>query len=259
VGDPNPRVAGGGFAALRARQIEVVDGVLREEAARANQPFFTWVREGRPFVTMKIALSRDGRVSARAGTRSSITAAAANRHVHRDRAETDAVGVGVGTVLADDPLLTARGAWRERPLTRVVFDRSLRIPATARLFSTLTAGPVIVCTSANAVDGGAVAALTRAGAQLEAIRGDFLPEALRRLGDLGVTSIILEGGPVLHGSLWRARLVDRVQLYIGQRALGDDGAPWLDGATFSIGALSSVTTRWLDGDLLIEGDVHGTH
>jgi diaminohydroxyphosphoribosylaminopyrimidine deaminase/5-amino-6-(5-phosphoribosylamino)uracil reductase len=99
----------------------------------------------------------------------------------------------------------------------------------------------------------------RAGAQLEAIRGDFLPEALRRLGDLGVTSLILEGGPALHASLWRARLVDRVQLYIGQRTLGGDGVPWLDGATFRIGALSTVTTRWLGGDLLIEGDVHGTH
>jgi diaminohydroxyphosphoribosylaminopyrimidine deaminase/5-amino-6-(5-phosphoribosylamino)uracil reductase len=82
---------------------------------------------------------------------------------------------------------------------------------------------------------------------------------LRRLGDLGVTSIILEGGPALHGSLWRARLVDRVQLYIGQRALGADGVPWLDAATFSLSALSRVGTRWLGGDLLIEGDVHGTH
>lgn len=259
VRDPNPRVAGGGFTALRARHIEVVDGVLRDEATRVNQPFFTWVRQGRPLVTMKIALSGDGRVAARTGTRTSITAAAANRHVHRDRAETDAIGVGAGTVLSDDPLLTARGAWRERPLTRVVFDRSLRISSAARLFSTLTAGPVIVCTLANAIDGGAAAALTRAGAQLEAIRGDFLPEALRRLGDRGVTSLILEGGPALHASLWRARLVDRVQLYIGPRALGADGVPWLDGATFRISALSRVTTRWLGGDLLIEGDVHGTH
>jgi diaminohydroxyphosphoribosylaminopyrimidine deaminase/5-amino-6-(5-phosphoribosylamino)uracil reductase len=259
VRDPNPRVAGGGFAALRAGGIEVLDGVLGDEAARVNQPFFTWVAHGRPFVTMKIALSGDGRVAASPGIRTPITGSASNRQVHRDRAETDAIGIGAGTVLSDDPLLTARGAWRARPLTRVVFDRSLRIPAAARLFSTLTAGPVIVCTSANAVDGGAAAALTRAGAQLEAIRGDFLPEALRRLGDLGVTSIILEGGPALHGSVWRARLVDRVQLYIGRHALGGDGVPWLDDATFPLGALSRVTTRWLDGDLLIEGDVHGTH
>jgi len=259
VRDPNPRVAGGGFAALRAHGIEVVDGVLQEEAARANQPFFTWTRQGRPFVTMKIALSRDGRVAAGGGVRTSITGPASDRRVHRDRAETDAIGIGVGTVLTDDPLLTARGAWRERPLTRVVFDRSLRTPPTARLFSTLTAGPVIVCTLANAVDGEAASALTGAGAQVEGIRGNFLPEALRRLGELGVTSIILEGGPALHGSAWRARLVDRVQLYIGQRALGVDGVPWLDGATFSLSALSRVGTRWLGGDLLIEGDVHGAY
>lgn len=259
VRDPNPRVAGGGFTALRARGIEVVDGVLEEEAARANQPFFTWVRNGRPFVTMKIALSSDGRVAASRGTRTPITGAAADRQVHRDRAETDAIGVGAGTVLTDDPLLTARGPWRERPLTRVVFDRSLRLSPAARLFSTLEAGPVIVCTLTNAVDGGAAEALTKAGAQLEAIRGDFLPEALRRLGDLGVTSIILEGGPALHGSVWRARLVDRVQLYIGQQPLGVDGVPWLDGKTFPLSALSRIGTRWLGGDLLIEGDVHGTH
>ena len=259
VRDPNPRVAGGGFAVLRARGVEVVDGVMEEEAARANQPFFTWTREGRPLVTMKIALSQDGRVAAGRGMRTPITGPASDRQVHRDRAETDAIGIGVGSVLTDDPLLTARGAWRERPLTRVVFDRSLRTPPTARLFSTLAAGPVIVCTLANAVDGEAAAGLRGAGAQVEGIRGNFLPEALRRLGELGVTSIILEGGPALHGSAWRERLVDRVQLYIGQRVLGVDGVPWLDGATFSLRALSRVGTRWLGGDLLIEGDVHGTH
>jgi diaminohydroxyphosphoribosylaminopyrimidine deaminase / 5-amino-6-(5-phosphoribosylamino)uracil reductase len=259
VRDPNPRVAGGGFAALRARGIEVVDGVLQEAASRANQSFFTWVREGRPHVTMKIALSRDGRVAAARGTRTAITGPASDRQVHRDRAEIDAIGVGSGTVLIDDPELTARGAWRERPLTRVVFDRTLRTPPTARLFSTLKAGPVIVCTLSNAVDGGAAEALTRAGAQLEAIHGDFLPGALRRLGELGVTSLILEGGPALHGSLWRACLVDRVQLYIGQHALGDDGVPWLDATTFPLSALAKVGTRWLGGDLLIEGDVYRTH
>lgn len=259
VRDPNPRVAGGGFDALRARGIEVVDGVLAEEATRVNRSFFTWVREGRPHVTMKVALSRDARVAAGPGARTAITGLAADRHVHRIRAETDAIGVGVGTVVTDDPLLTARGSWRERPLTRVVFDRSLRMPPRARLFSTLTAGPVIVCTLAAAIDGESAAALQRAGAQLEGIREDFLRGALRRLAELGVTSIILEGGPTLHASFWRARLVDRVQLYVGQRPLGVDGVPWLDGATFPLSALSTVGTRWLGGDLLIEGDVHRTH
>ncbi|MGH9330159.1 MAG: bifunctional diaminohydroxyphosphoribosylaminopyrimidine deaminase/5-amino-6-(5-phosphoribosylamino)uracil reductase RibD, partial [Vicinamibacterales bacterium] len=93
VRDPNPRVAGGGFAALRAGGIDVVDGVLAEAAARANQSFFTWVREARPFVTMKIALSRDGRVAARPGARTAITGPAAGRQIHRDRAEIDALGV----------------------------------------------------------------------------------------------------------------------------------------------------------------------
>lgn len=259
IRDPNPRVAGGGFAALRARGIDVVDGVLAEAAARANRSFFTWVREGRPFVTMKIALSRDARVAARAGARTAITGPAAFRQIHRDRAATDAIGVGVGTVLVDDPLLTPRGSWRARPLARVVFDRSLRIAPTARLFSTLRTGPVIVCTSAHAADGSSAAALQRAGAQVEGIGGAFLPGALRRLAELGVTSIILEGGPALHASAWRAQLVDRVQLYIGQALLGGDGVPWLDHTTLPWSALSNVDTRWLGADLLIEGDVHRTH
>jgi diaminohydroxyphosphoribosylaminopyrimidine deaminase/5-amino-6-(5-phosphoribosylamino)uracil reductase len=259
IRDPNPRVAGGGYAALRAHGIEVVDGVLGEAAARVNRSFFTWVREGRPFVTMKIALSADARVAASPGERTAITGPAAFRRIHRDRAETDAIGIGAATVLVDDPLLTPRGSWRDRPLVRVVFDRSLRIAPTARLFSTLRTGPVIVCTSANAADGSTAAALRRAGAQIEGIGEAFLPGALSRLAGLGLTSIILEGGPALHASAWQAQLVDRVQLYIGQATAGGSGVPWLDHSTLPWSDLLNVDTRWLGADLLIEGDVHRTH
>lgn len=256
IQDPNPRVAGGGFRYLRDRGIDVVDGVMRDEAARANAPFFTWVRKGRPLVTAKVALSADGRVAARAGERTAITGPAAARWVQRDRAWTDAIGVGVGTVLVDDPLLTARGAWRHRPLTRAVFDRTLRTPPTARLFSTLDVGPVIILTTAESAQLPRAASLLRAGAQIEPISGDFLPAALHALGRLDVTALTLEGGPTLHAAVWRADLVDRVQVYIGQMTLGSDGVRWLADDVLPWGALAGARTRRLGDDVLIEADVH---
>src|SRR6185369_15436468 len=106
------------------------------------------VREGRPFVILKAATSLDGRI-ARKGERTALTSAPALRHAHGVRAQVDAIAVGSETVLVDDPLLTAREVYRERPLTRVVFDRRLRIPPTARLMSTLASGPVIIVTSSE--------------------------------------------------------------------------------------------------------------
>ena len=126
-------------------------GVERDAALRLNQPFLTSVREGRPFVILKAATSIDGRIADGHGQRTQITSAAANRRVQYMRAQVDAVAVGSETVLVDDPLLTARDVYRERPLTRVVFDRRLRTPPDARLFSTLSAGPVIILTSAEAL------------------------------------------------------------------------------------------------------------
>src|SRR5262245_55673582 len=141
--DLNPLVAGRGFSYLRERRIEVVENIGREAADRQHAPFFTWVTKKRPFVILKAATSLDGYVGETAG-RIALTGAAANRYFHRQRAEVDAIAVGSGTVLTDDPQLTPRGAYRFRPLTRVVFDWRGRIPASARLFSTLAAGPILL-------------------------------------------------------------------------------------------------------------------
>src|SRR6187399_3486939 len=149
--DPFPLVQGRGFEALRARGIAVDVGVEHEAALRLNQPYLSALRSGRPFVTLKAATSLDGRIAAAPGQRTPLTSLPALRHAHCVRAQVDAVAVGSGTVLADDPLLTVREVYRERPLTRVVFDRRLRVPPTARLFSTLAAGPVIVLTSTTAM------------------------------------------------------------------------------------------------------------
>ncbi|HEY2905220.1 MAG TPA: bifunctional diaminohydroxyphosphoribosylaminopyrimidine deaminase/5-amino-6-(5-phosphoribosylamino)uracil reductase RibD, partial [Vicinamibacterales bacterium] len=146
--DPNPLVAGKGFAFLRSHDIDVSIGVGEPAARALNQPFFTLITEHRPFVIAKAAVSADGMIAASPGARTQLTGTMASRHAQRVRAEIDAIGVGSGTILADDPLLTARGAFRERALTRVIFDRRLRTPPSARVLSTADAGPVIIVTTA---------------------------------------------------------------------------------------------------------------
>src|SRR6185436_230085 len=145
-------VQGRGFAYLRGHGVRVDVGPGRAESMRHNQAFFRLMRDHRPFVLLKAATSLDGRIAASPGSRTMLTSAAANRHAQAFRAEVDAIGVGVGTILADDPLLTVRGIYRERPLTRVVFDRSLRMPHQARLLSTPEVGPVIIVTTAAGAD-----------------------------------------------------------------------------------------------------------
>src|SRR5439155_6247348 len=137
--DPFPLVSGRGFAALRAHGVDVLEGVGREASARLNQPFLTAVREGRPFVIVKAATSIDGRIAAAPGARTQLTSGEAQRHAQYVRAQVDAIGIGSETLLVDDPLLTVRDVYRERPLVRVVFDRRRRTPSTARIFSTLDA------------------------------------------------------------------------------------------------------------------------
>jgi diaminohydroxyphosphoribosylaminopyrimidine deaminase / 5-amino-6-(5-phosphoribosylamino)uracil reductase len=258
--DPNPLVSGGGLALLRAQGIDVTVGVLGDAAARLNRPFITVMRRKRPFVTMKIALSLDAKVAAAERARTPMTGEAANRIVQRERAEVDAIAVGSGTILVDDPLLTARGAYRYRPLVRAVFDRRLRTPVTARLLSTLDAGPVIIVTTADRAHRSpeCVDALQKAGASVETIEeGDsFLAAALGQIASAGVTSVVLEGGPALHRSMWEAGLVDRVELFVAARTLGASGVPWLPLPAASLTDLGELSFTQLGDDVLIEGYVY---
>jgi len=259
--DPNPRVAGGGNALLRSRGIDVVTGVLAAEARRLNEAFFSLMERGRPFVTMKVALSLDGRIAAAPGDRTAITGGAANRHVHRQRAEIDAIAVGSGTVLADDPLLTCRVAFRARPLVRVVFDTRLRTPPGARLFSTLSAGPVIIVSTTDAVERRRreAEALTGAGASLfTADEPARLVSALRQLGRDGVNSLLVEGGAGLHAAFWDAGLVDRVQMYVAPRPLGAHGVPWLPAPVVTSPRVAERRAEPIGDDTLIEAYVHWT-
>ena len=258
--DPFPQVSGSGFAALRAHHIEVVVGVERDAALRLNQPYLTTLREGRPFVVLKAASSSDGLIAAAPGERTQVTSAAAGRRAQYDRARVDAIGVGSETVLVDDPLLTVREVYRERPLARVIFDRRLRTPPTARVFSTLSDGPVIILTTAEAVDAEPerAAALERSGATVLAAREPGLAAALRELPGRGIQSLLLEGGTVLHGAAWDAGVVDYVQLYVAPIALGAGGVP-LAHRAFSTDGLFERTVDVLGPDVIIEGYVHRPH
>lgn len=255
--DPNPLVGGGGFAYLREHGVDVQIGVGRQEATSLNRSFFTVMREGRPFVLLKAATSLDGRIAAAPGQRTPLTSAAANRHAHSLRAEIDAIGVGVGTVLADDPLLTVRGVYRERPLVRVIFDRDLRTPPTARVLSTGAAGPVMIVTTA---EGAARAELRKSleerGTDIEVAEDGTVGAALRALCRRQIGSLLLEGGAALHAAAWDERLVDYVRLYVTPHMLGSGGVALLDGRGFSSAALVDRRVELLGPDLLIEGYVH---
>ena len=256
--DPFPLVSGRGFAALRAHGIEVTVGVEREAALRLNQPFLTAIRRGRPFVILKAATSLDGRLAAAEGVRTQLTSAPAVRHAQYVRAQVDAIGVGSETILVDDPLLTAREVYRDRPLIRVVFDRRLRTPAAARLLGTISSGPVIILTTPDSLreQGGRAQALEKAGATVVAPPEPGVDAALTALVRHGVHALLLEGGAAMHAAAWDASVVDYVQLYVAPVWLGDRGVPLLPGRRFSSSSLFERRVDLLGPDVLIEGYVH---
>ena len=257
--DPNP-VAMGGVALLERHGIRVVSGVLAADGRRLNAPFFSLIERARPVVTMKVAISLDGGIAGGGGAPVALTGSAANRLVHRERAEVDAIAVGSGTILADDPRLTPRGAYRSRPLTRVVFDTRLRTPTSARLFSTLDAGPVIIVTGEGAVVAGDHAdALRASGAVLLPLSSPGIETALRELAAQGISSLVVEGGASLHRSFWHAGVVDRVQVFVADRVIGRGRVPWLEDPVMAVGGGVERTARPVGADMLLEAYVHRAH
>jgi diaminohydroxyphosphoribosylaminopyrimidine deaminase/5-amino-6-(5-phosphoribosylamino)uracil reductase len=256
--DPFPLVQGRGFAVLREHGIMVDAGVARDEAVRLNQPFITSIREKRPFVILKAATSADGRMAAAPGERTQLTSEASARHAHYQRAQVDALAIGSGTLLVDDPLLTSRLVYRERPLTRVVFDRGLRASPGARLFSTLAAGPVIIMTSpeARSLHADRAHALEGAGATVIDVADPSLTAAIRALSAHDIQSVLLEGGAAVHQAAWEEDVVDYVQLYVAPMTIGGAGPGLLEGVAFTPASLHEQRTRPLGPDTLIEGYVH---
>lgn len=217
--DPDPRVAGQGHARLRAAGIRVTTDLLSEEAARGHRGHIMRVRRGRPFITVKLARTADGFAGARSGARLLITGEAANARVHMMRAHADAVLVGIGTVLADDPLLSVRlpGLESRQPL-RIVADSSLRTPPGCRLVASAREAPTwILCTDRAPEE--AAAGLRERGVEVirvPAVNGLLDPSAaLEQLADRGLTQVLCEGGPHLADALAQAGLVDECVLLTG--------------------------------------------
>ena len=259
VEDPNPLVSGRGLAYLRERGVEVEVGLCADAAVRLNEGFFKLMREHRPFVIMKAALSADGCLAEAPGVQTWFTSAAADHHAHVVRAEVDAIAVGVGTMLIDDPLLTVRGVERDRPFTRVIFDRQLRTPPGSRLLSTLKAGPVIIVTTASAAACTDLRwPLEEKGAQIEVAADASLGAALDRLGARQIETLLLEGGADVHLSAWDEGVVDFVRLYVTPHVVGPGGLRFLEGREFDPRALIGRRETRLGPDTMIEGYVHGS-
>jgi diaminohydroxyphosphoribosylaminopyrimidine deaminase / 5-amino-6-(5-phosphoribosylamino)uracil reductase len=254
--DPNPRVSGAGFSYLREHGIALSIGVSEDQARRLIAPFITWVTRGRPFVIAKVAVSADGFVG-RPGERVRLTGAPADRFLHRQRAEIDAIAVGADTVIADDPFLTTRHVWRGRPLVRVLFDWRIRVTPEARVFSTLQDGPVIMAVGQEAADErpDAVHRLRLAGAEVVVFERRAVGPVLDFLAAREVNSLLVEGGPRLHDAFFDARLVDRVQSVRTRHVLGT-GVPAAAGFDV-IREPAGARHRMLGEDLLVEWDVHG--
>jgi diaminohydroxyphosphoribosylaminopyrimidine deaminase / 5-amino-6-(5-phosphoribosylamino)uracil reductase len=230
VEDPDPRVAGGGFRRLRAAGIVVVTGLCASEALEINAGFLTRERRGRPLVTLKLATSLDGRIATSTGESRWITGPPARAQTHKLRADHDAILVGTGTVLADDPQLTCRlpGLNLYSPV-RVVLDRNLRIPTTAQVISTASETPTWVLTLPSA-DRSRQAAFIASGATVIEVAPDdtgriSLTAALMAIGARGVTRLLVEGGAQLAAGLLRAKLVDRLVWVHAPLLIGGDGTP----------------------------------
>ncbi|WP_184431978.1 bifunctional diaminohydroxyphosphoribosylaminopyrimidine deaminase/5-amino-6-(5-phosphoribosylamino)uracil reductase RibD [Roseospira goensis] len=237
--DPDPRVAGRGLARLRDAGVRVETGLGATAAAEINAGFLDRVERGRPLVTVKVAATLDGRIATASGESRWITGPVARTHGHRLRADHDAIAVGLGTVLADDPMLDCRlPGLEDRSPVRVVFDSRLRLPPDARLATSAAVRPTwVVCAAAETDDG----AVRRRRSVLESQGVRVLPvaadrdgrvepaAALEALGAAGLTRLLVEGGGHLIGALLAADRVDRLEWFAAPRVLGDDGRPAVAG------------------------------
>jgi diaminohydroxyphosphoribosylaminopyrimidine deaminase/5-amino-6-(5-phosphoribosylamino)uracil reductase len=256
IGDPNPQVSGRGFERLRAAGVAVEVGRLHEEASRLNESFAKYIRHRVPLVTLKSALTLDGKI-APAGKHGQvwITGETARAHVHELRHQHDAIAAGIGTVLADNPLLTDRSERpRRRPLLRVIFDSKLRLSLESRLVQSAKDDVLVFYGAAEEAQKDA---LQKRGIRLE--HAPVLSEGhldltaiARRLGELEMTSLLIEGGSTVNGSLLATNLADKVFLYYAPKMFGDSAVPLAPGSLSGV-QVHSLRLHRLGEDFAVEG------
>jgi diaminohydroxyphosphoribosylaminopyrimidine deaminase / 5-amino-6-(5-phosphoribosylamino)uracil reductase len=274
--DPNPLVAGKGFERLRSARIEVHEGLLQSEARRLNEAFARFIVTKRPLVTLKAGMTLDGRIAPPPGgtisvfgaggaTGGWITSEEARAHVQELRHMADAIMVGVGTVVADDPLLTDRtGFPRRRPLLRVIMDSRLRLPLESRLVKTAKDDLLVFCSFAEEKKR---RELEDRDIRVEQVRlgtpdgRPDLPSILARLGELDITSVIIEGGALLNWTALATDCVDKIFLYYAPKILAGTGSvPFAAGAGFQkiseAAYVRNITLHRFGEDFAVEGYLH---
>src|ERR1700742_367757 len=275
MADPNPKVAGKGFAQLRAAGITVETGLFENEARRINEAFAKYILTHRPLVTLKSGMTLDGKIAGpRGGSVNApiaadrwVTSEESRKHAQSLRHESDALLVGAGTITADDPLLTDRtGLPRRRPLQRVVLDSRLRCPLDSQLVKTAQNDVLIFCSFAEEKKR---QALEERGVRVEQIplgsgandgRPDFR-EITQRLGKLEITSLLIEGGALVNWAALAANVVDKVFLYYAPKILGGTASiPFAGGEGFSrmseAAQIKDMVLHRFAGDFAVEGYLH---
>jgi diaminohydroxyphosphoribosylaminopyrimidine deaminase/5-amino-6-(5-phosphoribosylamino)uracil reductase len=260
--DPNPKVSGGGIRAIRKAGIEVRTGVLMGEAEKLNEAFIKHVTTGLPFVTMKIAQTLDGKIATASGESKWITGKEAREEGHRLRDTHDAILVGINTVLRDDPSLTARIPRGRDPL-RVIVDSRLRTPLKAKVMMQRSSAGTLIATRADSPEARREK-IRNAGAEIITVRSAAgrvdLKDLMRKLGKLGILSVLVEGGAEVHASALKAGIVDKAVVFIAPMLLtGKDSICSIGGTSpVKLGQalkLRDVTTHFAGSDLVVEGYV----
>ena len=266
--DPNPQVNGRGLQQLKHANVPVSVGVLEQAARHLNKVYAYWITTGRPLVTLKGAMTLDGKIATATGESRWITGERARQDVHRLRNQMDAILVGVGTVIADDPELSARGTTMTnkrvgRQPVRVVLDSRLRIPSNAKVLQWVSEQPTILCTTTQAPPQ-RIAHLRKRGIQVWVLPGQAgrvsLKACLSRLGKEGLTSVLIEGGGTVNAAAFQQGLVNQVRLYMTPKLLGGQDAIGLIGgkspkALNRAWPLADCQLKKLGNDWLVTGTI----